>query len=113
MGTLYARFGEYIYPQLFKQEPADPEKLKTLQEALEFFNIFLEGQNFVVGDGLTIADLALVATVSTIEISRIDLTPYANITRWFENMKKVAPGYDLNVAGLEAGIKKYASKMKQ
>jgi Glutathione S-transferase len=53
---------------MFAKAPADPEKLKKLEEAYEFLNKFLENQDFVAGDNLTVADLAIIASVSSAEV---------------------------------------------
>jgi glutathione S-transferase len=54
---------------MFAKAPADPEKLKKIEESYEFLNKFLENQDFVAGDNLTIADLAIISTVSTAEVT--------------------------------------------
>ncbi|KAJ9575416.1 hypothetical protein L9F63_025634 [Diploptera punctata] len=94
IGTLYQRFGDYYYPIYFAKAPADPEKMKKIEESYQFLDKFLEGQEFVAGNSLTIADLAIVSSVSTAEIVGFDITRYPNVTKWFEKMKKVVPGYD-------------------
>jgi len=100
MGTLYDRFAAYLYPQIFAKAPADPEKLKKLEEALGWFNTYLEGQKYAAGDNLTLADISLTATVSTMELAKIDLSKYPNVVAWLERCKATVPGYDLNESGL-------------
>ncbi|KAJ8956147.1 hypothetical protein NQ317_007415 [Molorchus minor] len=74
-----------------------------------FLDTFLENSEFVAGNQLTLADLSLVATVSTIEVFNHDLSPFKNITRWFSKVKQVAPGYDeVNDKPLD-GFRKIAS----
>nr|ATE81124.1 glutathione S-transferase [Helicoverpa armigera] len=103
LGTLYPRFGNYIYPQIFGGAKADEALLKKLEEALQFLNTFLEGQKYAAGDKLTLADLSLVATVSTIDAVDISLKEYPNVEKWFELVKATAPGYqEANEAGLKA-----------
>jgi len=94
IGTLYQRFGDYYYPIMFAKAPADPEKYKKMEESYEFLNKFLENQDFVAGDNLTIADLAIIASVSTAEVLGFDLSKYPNVAKWFENSKKIIPDYD-------------------
>lgn len=102
MGTLYQRFMDYYYVQIFGQQPADPEKYKKLEEAVGFLETSLEGLKYATGDNLTIADLALAASISTFEIAGFPLDKYPNVTRWYATCKATAPGWDLNVAGMEA-----------
>lgn len=99
---------DYYYPQLFAKAPADPEKFKKIEEAFEFFNIFLENSKFVAGNHLTIADISLLATVSSYEAASFDLNKYANVARWYNSVKNSAPGHEINQAGIEA-FKKFFS----
>nr|WGO51738.1 glutathione S-transferase delta 1 [Ectropis grisescens] len=102
IGTLSARYVEYYYPKFFGKQVDEDRKTK-LEDALQFLDTFLEGQTYVAGDSLTLADLSLVATVSTIELSDVDLSKYDNIKRWYETMQKTAPGYkEANQDGVDA-----------
>lgn len=94
LGTLYPRFGQYFYPQVFGGAKADEVLFKKLEEALVFFNTFLEGRKYAAGPDLTLADLSLVATVSTIDVAGISLKAYPNVEKWFDLVKKTAPGYE-------------------
>lgn len=95
LGTLYSRFGEYFYPQIFAKQPADPEKLTKVHDALEFLNTFLEGNTYVAGDELTIADYALFATLLTIEAASIDIEKHENVFKWFGVCKEAIGQSDL------------------
>ncbi|XP_055849627.1 glutathione S-transferase D1-like [Episyrphus balteatus] len=102
MGTLYQRFADYYYPQIFAKAPADPEKFKKMEEAFGFLDIFLNGQQYAAGESLTVADIALVATVSTYEVAKFDINKYPNVAKWYKNALAVTPGIDLNKSGVEA-----------
>lgn len=103
IGTLYQRFSDYFYPQVFAGAPADKAKNEKVQEALQLLDKFLEGQKYVAGPNLTVADLSLIASVSSLEASDIDFKKYANVKRWYETVKSTAPGYqEANEKGLEA-----------
>ncbi|XP_034244110.1 glutathione S-transferase 1-like [Thrips palmi] len=103
MGTVYQRFGDYAYPQMFGGAPKDEEKLKKLEEALGFLNTFLEGSKFVAGDNITIADHSLLSSVSTIEATEVvDLTKYPNVSRWLADCKSKVDSYqEVNGDGAE------------
>lgn len=94
MGTLYQRFGEYFYPVIFGNASFDPEKKTKMDEAVGFLNTFIGDSTYAAGDKLTIADLALVATISTFDVASYDFSPYPNVKRWFEKVKATAPGYE-------------------
>lgn len=107
MGTLYAKFADYYYPQIFHKQPADPEKFKAMETALGFFDKFLESSKYAAGDELTVADFALVATISSYDVSAgFDLSPYKNIVRWYALCRETVPGYEINQSGAEE-FKKY------
>lgn len=101
-GTLYQRFGDYYYPQIFAKAPADPALLKKLEDAVGFLNTFLEKTTYAAGETLTLADISLVATVSTLDVAAFDLSKYPNVLKWYAKCKATTPGYDINEAGLEA-----------
>lgn len=101
MGTLYQRFADYYYPQIFAKQPANPDNLKKIEDAFGFLNTFLEGHTYAAGESLTLADIALVATVSSYEVASFDISKYPNVARWFAKCKATTPGYDINEAGLE------------
>lgn len=56
---------------LGEEEILDEHKT-SLDEALGFLDIFLEGNDFVAGNKLTAADCSLVASVSSIVVSMIE-----------------------------------------
>lgn len=93
LGTLYQALSEYYFPQLQKK-PADPEKFKQVESALEILDAFLEGKLYLAGDNLTIADLSTWSTVAAFIIFKLDFSKYPNIVRWFENGEKTAPGWE-------------------
>jgi len=99
MGTLYQRFSDYYYPQIFAKQPADPEKYKKMEEGVEFLNTFLANSTYAAGEDLTIADLSLAATMTTFEVAGFDFSKYENVAKWYAKCKANAPGWDLNEAG--------------
>ncbi|CAK1541248.1 unnamed protein product [Leptosia nina] len=102
IGTLYQRFADYFYPQVFYGASADKEKLAKVEDALNLLDTFLEGQKYVAGPNLTLADLSIIAGVSSFEASDIDFKKYANVKRWYETVKATAPGYqEANEKGLD------------
>ena len=106
IGTLYQRFADYYYPQVFAKAPADPEKFKKIEEAFEFFNIFVAKSKYCAGEKFTVADISLLATISSFEVASFDFSKYENVARWYKDAKAVCPGYAINEAGA-AEFKKY------
>ncbi|KAH8247717.1 hypothetical protein KR038_008914, partial [Drosophila bunnanda] len=112
MGTLFHSFVQAIYPQIRSNAPADPEAMKKVDSAFDHLNTFLEGQDYVAGDCLTVADIALLASVSTFEVVDFDIGQYPNVARWYENAKEVTPGWDENWNGVQL-IKKFVDESRQ
>nr|3F6D_A Chain A, Glutathione transferase GST1-4 [Anopheles dirus]3F6D_B Chain B, Glutathione transferase GST1-4 [Anopheles dirus] len=102
VAVLYQRFAEYYYPQIAGQKVpvGDPGRLRSMEQALEFLNTFLEGEQYVAGgDDPTIADLSILATIATYEVAGYDLRRYENVQRWYERTSAIVPGADKNVEG--------------
>ncbi|XP_043259166.1 glutathione S-transferase 1-1-like isoform X2 [Colletes gigas] len=92
--TLYKALADYYYPILFAKTPKDQEKYNGIATALGFLEKFLEGHDYVAGSNLTLADLTIVATVSTFEALNYDLSSFKNINRWYAKMKSEVPKYE-------------------
>ncbi|XP_017795361.1 PREDICTED: glutathione S-transferase 1-1-like [Habropoda laboriosa] len=94
IGTLYRGMKDYYYPVVFGNATEyNEERYKSLQGAFEVLDKFLDGQDYAAGRNLTIADLALVATVSTSEMFGFEVENYANVAKWMDRIKSCAPGY--------------------
>ncbi|XP_017041174.1 uncharacterized protein LOC108088048 isoform X2 [Drosophila ficusphila] len=101
MGTLSDAFGKYYYPLFRTGKPGTEEDLKKIETAFGFLDTFLEGKDYVACDQLTVADIAILANVSTFEVVEFDFSKYTNVVRWYANAKKVTPGWDENWEGLQ------------
>ena len=58
----------FQYPQAFGGAPADAEKLEKCHESLGYLEKFLEGQNYVANNKLSVADLVLIPSVSNFTV---------------------------------------------
>nr|XP_053657101.1 glutathione S-transferase 1-1-like [Cherax quadricarinatus] len=102
MGTLYQRWADYAYP-VFHGEKPEESKLSKVKEALGWLNLFLTDFTYAAGNKITIADMCLVATVSTIEAAGVELDEYTRIQRWLKKCKTQMPGYkEANGDGAQA-----------
>ncbi|XP_076650582.1 glutathione S-transferase 1-1-like isoform X2 [Halictus rubicundus] len=101
--NLYKALAEYYYPMFFANKPKDQEKYEMIDKALTFLETFLENETYVAGKTMTVADLAILATVTSLDACGYDLSTYKNTLRWLANMKKVVPKYEeANGAGVAA-----------
>ncbi|KAK1125626.1 hypothetical protein K0M31_005187 [Melipona bicolor] len=109
--TLYKASIDYYYPIIMYKAPKDSTKYVAIGTALSFLEKFLEGQDYVAGKTMTLADLAIVVTVSTLEVLNYNLSKYKNVIRWFARIKSEAPNYEDNDAGATA-FKQWSEDMK-
>lgn len=94
MGTLYQRFSQAFYPVMMQGQQLNPELVAKLDETLEFLEVFLDKTSFVAGDKLTVADLCILASITTIDVTvGHDLSKYQHIQRWYAQMKESVGGY--------------------
>ncbi|XP_017110731.2 inactive glutathione S-transferase D3-like [Drosophila elegans] len=101
MGSMYPSLANYYYKVFITGQYGREEEFRKVQEAFDFLNTFLEGQEFVAGDQYTVADIAILASVSTFDALEFDLSKYPNVARWYANAKKITPGWEENWAGAQ------------
>ena len=78
---------------VLRGEGPDEKQVEKIQEALGWLNTFLEGQDYLVGDNITIADHVVVASVTSALECAIDLSEHANIVAWLERCQENMEGY--------------------
>lgn len=80
--TRAAKFGFFTFPDevAAANEQAGLDGLKALDG-------HLEGKEWLVGDGATIADIDLYAIAGYAGQARMDISEYANIARWMKNVE--------------------------
>jgi len=69
-----------------------PERTAAGHRALAAMERHLDGREFLVGDGLTLADLALYAYTHVAPEGGFDLEPYPSVRRWLERVAS-EPGH--------------------
>uniref|UniRef100_A0A336L7V9 glutathione transferase n=1 Tax=Culicoides sonorensis TaxID=179676 RepID=A0A336L7V9_CULSO len=81
----------------------DPKEVDAVEEAVDYLNKILGESEFVAGNQVSIADLSIVASFSTINLVLTFLEEkYQNVSKWFKKMKQL-PCYEKgNQEGLNA-----------
>ncbi|KAH8357188.1 hypothetical protein KR084_008266, partial [Drosophila pseudotakahashii] len=113
MGTLYDALGKYFFPYFRTGQLGDQEALDKVNSAFGFLNTFLEGQDFVAGSQLTVADIVILATVSTVTMFSFDLQKFPNVDRWYKSAAKVTPGWEENLETLKQAKKFLEDKLAE
>lgn len=75
-----------------EREPQLAEKQEQGREAIRVIDDHLAAQEWLVGAGPSIADIALYAYTHVADQGGIDLAPYANVRAWL-NRVEALPGY--------------------
>ncbi|KAL0832358.1 hypothetical protein ABMA28_001790 [Loxostege sticticalis] len=102
----------YLLAKYGKNSSLYPEDLETRAKIDQILDFELgtlyagyanyAGQHYAVGSELTLADLALVATVSTLDAMAVSFEKFPNVTKWYELIKTTAPQYEeMNGKGVE------------
>lgn len=99
MGTLYKSFADYYYPQIFRKLPANEEQFKKIEDSFALLDTFLMESSFVAGNTQSLADIAILSSVSTFDVAGFAVKDYSNVQRWYELAQKLTPGWDINWSG--------------
>ncbi|KAJ9583904.1 hypothetical protein L9F63_021752, partial [Diploptera punctata] len=92
MGTLYPVLRAY-FMSIRTGTPFSPEDSAKLEEAYQLLDKFLEGQDWVAGNNITIADYALSITAAYAIPLQYDISKYKNVTNWLTRVKKTLPDF--------------------
>ncbi|XP_078659663.1 glutathione S-transferase 1-like [Branchiostoma floridae x Branchiostoma belcheri] len=78
--------GGYVGPMLVGKKEPDDEAKQKLKDQLEVFNKMLEGQNYVAGNELSLADFSLGGASGMLGMVGYDVSDYKNIVAWRDRM---------------------------
>jgi len=100
MGTLSVAIKEYFKPRVHEGLPPDAEKENLLKHSLGFLDNMLGQDNegnpgapFLCGDQPTIADIAVLASVTELDAMDYSYRCYGDFTRWVERIKERLSSY--------------------
>lgn len=91
---LYPSLIEHYDPQLLFGKPEDMEKRAVAQERLSILDKLLERHPYAAGNGVTIADLSIINSLSVPKAAGISFEKYPNIIKWSERLKNEFPFLD-------------------
>lgn len=105
LGTLLPRMRQVTHPIMFEGLKEVPEaKRNQLYEAFELLEGFLTTSAWVAGCNVTLADLAVLAVITTIVSFGADISGFPKLSAWAEKCKSL-PGYEENMEGVKAFTK--------
>ncbi|KAH8246887.1 hypothetical protein KR032_002727, partial [Drosophila birchii] len=97
--NMYGSLAAYYFKVFLTGKVGSEEDFKKSTVTFEFLNSFLEGQDYLAGDHLTLADIAILSNVANFDVLGFNISKYPNVARWYANAKKVTPGWDENWEG--------------
>ncbi|KAK9739891.1 Glutathione S-transferase, N-terminal domain [Popillia japonica] len=110
-GTSFAVLKQISMPLRSKKIKVVPENLKAeVREVYGFVEAFLEGNKWICGDSVTLADIHFVATISSLQVFEPLTADYPRTNTWLENCNK-ENWYEANVKGLDERNKLYLNLM--
>ncbi|XP_060520843.1 uncharacterized protein LOC132698667 [Cylas formicarius] len=75
---------------------------QAILEVYDFLNKFLENRIWLVGNSVTIADISLLSTVTSLAaILPVDATQFSNVSKWLKGAEDL-PFFNVNKPGLES-----------
>lgn len=76
-------------------QPKDPEKVTTLKENLAHLDHALSRSQYLASnEHYTLADLAVLGTMTNVELLDIDFSDLPNLDKWYKGLKAELPYYD-------------------
>nr|QHU79958.1 glutathione S-transferase D1 [Bemisia tabaci] len=101
LGTLNHPIMDYWYHCILKNNPHDEVRYQKMFNPLKKFNEVLDSYDFAAGMTFTIADVSLLASISSVDALGIGLTKYPHILRWFNQSREIVPDYNqINHTGI-------------
>ncbi|XP_072158799.1 glutathione S-transferase 1 isoform X1 [Bemisia tabaci] len=113
MNTFYQPFIDYWYYCMLGPAPHDEERFQKVPKSFPIFDDMLKKSDFVTGQNISLADISLLAGVSSVNAVGFDITNHPNIVRWFASCKQAVPDYqELNEKGVQ-DFKKLWDRFKE
>uniref|UniRef100_A0A131Z1C9 Glutathione S-transferase n=1 Tax=Rhipicephalus appendiculatus TaxID=34631 RepID=A0A131Z1C9_RHIAP len=104
LGTLYRSIADYFYSYLLKGEPKSEQKEEALRNSLRSMDSLLgdKPRRFLTGPQMTLADVALMESLTVPETMNYDLSPFPSVKAWYEWMEaRLSTVNEINVEGIE------------
>ncbi|XP_059616623.1 uncharacterized protein LOC132261706 [Phlebotomus argentipes] len=110
---LYIALREVVFPIYALGSTEIPQDKKDkVYKILGNLNTFLEGQKYAAGSELTIADLALLATITSLQEIGANICKFSNVSAWLKSLDSI-PGAQENLEGAQLFGNFIKSKINQ
>jgi glutathione S-transferase len=113
MGTFGKALMDWVYPQILNRPVTDlDEREKKMKDTLKQFDTLMMDKKYVAGENLTVADLSLLSTITSLMALDFDYSSHANVTKWINRLQAELPYYDNYVTQAVAQLKAWINKGK-
>ncbi|XP_065072975.1 glutathione S-transferase 1-like [Ochlerotatus camptorhynchus] len=114
LGMLYSRFYTYCSP-LWDSESLDrtEKNREKVQEALGILEAFLTKTRYVAADYLTIADISVFVSVTSLDFCSFDRVKYVKVAAWYDTCKKELVGYKDVIEKISPVFKEFLAQSQQ
>uniref|UniRef100_A0A646QF26 GST-D1 n=1 Tax=Hemiscolopendra marginata TaxID=943146 RepID=A0A646QF26_9MYRI len=104
VAKLYSAIHDYFVPILFMHQQPGQAELDKINDYLKMLDTILEQTPYAAGEQMTIADISLLVTVTSLEALEIDYeSSFPKVYKWVQKLKREIPMYDeVNQPGLDA-----------
>lgn len=117
MGTLNYAIREYFKPRIYEGLAPDAEKENLLKQSLDYLDNLLSteadgtpGPTYLAGEQLTIADFAVLASLSELDAMGYSYRCYGGVAKWAVRAKETVRCYD---EVCEKGVQMTRDRVKQ
>ncbi|KAF7386885.1 hypothetical protein HZH66_011337 [Vespula vulgaris] len=88
IGTLYENIIKCYSPIFLGiTDTIDENILQKVERSCEILNTYLDGNDFVAGENLTIADFSISTSIVFLQNFEFDIGRYDNLTAWYDRCK--------------------------
>lgn len=94
LGTLYKNIRAYYGPLAMGRSKPSEDLLKQIDQSVGYLEGFLSKTQFVAADSLTIADFAVITSVTVASALKHDFSKFPNVTRWIADCKGSIVGFE-------------------
>ncbi|XP_061389555.1 glutathione S-transferase 1-like [Musca vetustissima] len=100
------------FPMLFQNLTQIPRsKIDSIFDSYGFLESFLKGRKYMAGNHLTIADLSIVTSVTSLQIfAKIDRSKFPKLCDWLKTMQSLPYYEEANGVGLKELVKMLEAK---
>ncbi|XP_044727574.1 glutathione S-transferase 1-1-like [Chrysoperla carnea] len=111
--TLYPAVRNVCQPIMHMNASTIPgDKKQLLNNALDHLDYYLERDDFACGIYLTIADISLYATATTVQAIGWDFSRFKNIKKWIKRCTHHIQGSEENIRGCEEFGRRILEKLQ-